>query len=42
VAAVYTGDGGRIGRPRVVAQRGTALSGATVAPAAGSLRTGAA
>src|SRR4029453_10263167 len=42
VAAVYTGDGGRIDRSRVVAQRGAALSGATMAPAAGSLRTGAA
>ncbi len=42
MAAVYPGDGSRIDRPRLVAQRGTALSGATVAPAAGSLSTGAA
>src|SRR5215831_19494268 len=42
VAAVYTGDGGRIDGPYVDAARRAAVSGATVAPAAGGLRNGAA
>src|SRR5207237_7900570 len=39
VAAVHTGDGGGIDRSRVVAHRGIALSGATVATAVDSLRS---
>src|SRR5690349_15665474 len=42
VAAVYTGDGGRIDGPCVDAARSAAVSGATVATAAGGLRDGAA
>ena len=42
VAAVYTSDGGGLDRSRVVAQRGTALPGATVATAPDSLSNGAA
>src|SRR5439155_10758214 len=37
VAALYTGDGGRIDRPRLVAERGTALSRATVAAGPGTV-----
>src|SRR5262245_57604097 len=37
VAAVYPGDGGRIDRPRLVAERGPALPGATVAAAPGTV-----
>ena len=40
VAAVYTGDGGGIDRSRVVAQRGAAVPGAAVAPAADGLKHG--
>jgi hypothetical protein len=38
VAARYTGDGGQIERPRVVAQRSVALPGATMAAAARTVR----
>ena len=38
VAAVYTGDGGGLDGSRLVAQKGAALSRATVAPAADGLR----
>ena len=38
VAAVYTGDGGGIDRSCLVAQRGAALPGAAVAPAADGLK----
>ena len=41
MAAVYASDGGGIDGPCVVAERGVALSGATVAPAADGLRNGA-
>jgi hypothetical protein len=41
VAALCAGNGSRIDRPDVVATRGTALSGAAVAPAADGLSNGA-
>ena len=42
VVVIYIGDGGRIDGPCVDAARRAAVSGVTVAPAAGGLRNGAA